>query len=230
MFWIIQGRVAASRFRDAEDRAAQIIRAAEKEAETRAREAKLEAKDLIVQAKADLDKEIQAQRAEILILEKRLLQKEESLDRKVANCERREAELQTKDRATTLKEQALAEKQAEAEHLVKERVAALEHASGMTADEARTRLLLEVEKEAKFDAAKMVSRIQEEAKETADREAKEIITRSIQRITRDYVTESTISVVSIPNDSMKGRIIGREGRNIRALEAVTGIRPGLKRW
>ena len=91
MFWIIQGRVAASRFRDAEDRAAQIIRAAEKEAETRAREAKLEAKDLIVQAKADLDKEIQAQRAEILILEKRLLQKEESLDRKVANCERREA-------------------------------------------------------------------------------------------------------------------------------------------
>ena len=223
LFWIIQGRVAASRFRDAEDRAAQIIRAAEKEAETRAREAKLEAKDLIVQAKADLDKEIQAQRAEILILEKRLLQKEESLDRKVANCERREAELQTKDRATTLKEQALAEKQAEAEHLVKEQVAALEHASGMTADEARTRLLLEVEKEAKFDAAKMVSRIQEEAKETADREAKEIITRSIQRITRDYVTESTISVVSIPNDSMKGRIIGREGRNIRALEAVTGV-------
>src|SRR6266542_3960944 len=98
LFWMIQGRVAASRFRDAEDRAAQIIRAAEKEAETRAREAKLEAKDLIVQAKADLDKEIQTQRAEILVLEKRLLQKEESLDRKVANCERREADLQAKDR------------------------------------------------------------------------------------------------------------------------------------
>ena len=202
---MIQRWVVASRLRDAEDRATRIIRAAEKEAETRAREAKLEAKDLIVQSKADLDKEIQAQRAEILLLEKRLLQKEESLDRKGTLHERRDEDLQTRERAVGLRETVVIEKEAAVERLARERVAALEQASGMTADQAKTAIMLEVEKEAKFEAAKMVKRIQDETKETADREAKEIITRSIQRITRDYVAESTISVVSIPNDSMKGR-------------------------
>lgn len=223
MYWLIQGKVVISRVRDAEDRAAQIIRAAEKEAETRAREAKLEAKDLIVQARAELDKEIQAQRAEILELEKKLIQKEESLDRKVATCERREADLQAKEKAVALREGAVAEKTAEAERIVRARLAALEQASGMTVEAAKAQILRDVEEEARFDAAKMIKRIQDEAKETADREAKEIITRSIQRITRDYVAESTISVVTIPNDGMKGRIIGREGRNIRALEAATGV-------
>ena len=223
MFWIIQGWVVSSRIRDAEDRAARIIRVAEKEVETRGREARLEAKDLIVQAKADLEKEMQAQRAEILVLEKRLVQKEESLDRKAAQSDRREEDLQAKERALALRETAVVNKETSVEHLNRERLAALEQASGMTADQAKTAIMLEVEKEAKFDAAKMVKRIQDEAKETADREAKEIITRSIQRITRDYVAESTISVVSIPSDGMKGRIIGREGRNIRALEAATGV-------
>jgi ribonucrease Y len=223
MFWIIQGWVVSSRFRLAEDRAAQIIRAAEKDADTRAREARLEAKDLIVQAKTDLEKEIQTHRAEILALEKRLLQKEETLDRKASQCERRDEDLQTKERAVGVREKSVQDKEIAVESLTRERIAALEHASGMTADQAKTAIMLEIEKEAKFDAAKMVKRIQDEAKETADREAKEIITRSIQRITRDYVAESTISVVAIPNDGMKGRIIGREGRNIRALEAATGV-------
>ncbi|HEY3197765.1 MAG TPA: ribonuclease Y [Nitrospirales bacterium] len=223
MLWVIQRWVVSSRIRDAEERAARIVRAAEKEAETRAREAKLEAKDLIVQARADLEKEMQGQRAEILVLEKRLVQKEESLDRKAGQSERREDDLRAKEQAVVLRETSLVDKEAAVERLTRERLAALEHASGMTADQAKTAIMLEVEKEAKFDAAKMVKRIQDEAKETADREAKEIITRSIQRITRDYVAESTISVVSIPNDGMKGRIIGREGRNIRALEAATGV-------
>ncbi len=221
--WLIQGKVAASRLREAEDRAAHIVRVAEKEAETRAREAKLEAKDLIVQAKADLDKEVQSQRAEILALEKRLLEKEESLDRKVANCDRRESDLQKREKEVTRLETVLTEKEAVGERLIRERRATLEQASRMTTEEAKAMLLHEVEKEAKFDAAKMIKRIQDETKEVADREAKEIITRSIQRITRDYVSEATISVVPIPNDGMKGRIIGREGRNIRALEAATGI-------
>ncbi len=221
--WLIQGKVVAWRFRDAEDRAAQIVRTAEKEAETRAREARLEAKDLIVQAKADLDKEAQAQRAEFLALEKRLLQKEESLDRKVATCDRREADILKKEKAVDHQEAAVADKEAQVERLARERAAALEQVSGMTAEEAKATLLREIEAEARFDAAKMIKRVQDEAKETADREAKDIITRSIQRITRDYVSEATISVVAIPNDSMKGRIIGREGRNIRALEAATGI-------
>src|SRR5213594_2522245 len=188
MLWLIHGKVVASRFHEAEDRAAQIVRTAEKEASTQAREAQLEAKDMIVQAKAELDKEMQGQRNEILALEKRLIQKEESLDRRA-----------------------------------QERTKALEYASGMTADEAKAALLQQVESEAKFEAAKMIKRIQDETKEMADREAKEIITRSIQRITRDYVAEATISVVPLPSDGMKGRIIGREGRNIRALEAATGI-------
>lgn len=200
-----------------------MIRSAEKEAETRAREAKLEAKDLIVQAKADLERETQAQRSEILVLEKRLLQKEESLDRKAGQYDKRESELQAKEHAIGLREKQLSTKESEIERLARERLAALEEASGMTADQAKVAILQEMEKETRFDAAKMVKRITEEAKETADREAKEIITRSIQRITRDYVAESTISVVAIPNDSMKGRIIGREGRNIRALEAATGV-------
>jgi ribonuclease Y len=213
----------ASRLRDAEDRAAQIIRSAEKEAETRGREAKLEAKDMMVQAKADLEREMQAQRSEILVLEKRLLHKEESLDRKVGQYDRRENDLQAKDQALGQREKQVGAKETDLERLARERLAALEQASGMTADQAKVAILQEMEKETRFDAAKMVKRITEEAKETADREAKEIITRSIQRITRDYVAESTISVVPIPNDGMKGRIIGREGRNIRALEAATGV-------
>jgi ribonuclease Y len=223
MLWLIQGKVVASRLREAEDRATQIVKTAEKEAVTRAREAQIEAKGMIVQAKADLEKEMQAQRAEMLALEKRLLQKEEALDRKVSNCDRRESELQKKDKAVALREKEIDEKAADAERLIQERTKALEYAAGMTADEAKASLLTQVESDAKFEGAKMIKRIQDETKETADREAKEIITRSIQRITRDYVSEATISVVAIPNDSMKGRIIGREGRNIRALEAATGI-------
>jgi len=223
VLWLIQGSVAATRLRDAKDRAAQIVRAATKEAEALVREARLEAKALIVQAKADLGKEIQAQRAEILALERRLLQKEENLDRKVADCDRRASELQEKEQMVSRREQTVAGKETAVEGLIRDRRATLEQASGMTAEEAKVALLRDVEQEAKFDAAKMIKRIQDETKEVADREAKEIITRSIQRITRDYVSEATISVVTIPNDGMKGRIIGREGRNIRALEAATGI-------
>ena len=223
MLWLIQGKVVASRLREAEERAAQIVKTAEKEAVTGAREAQVEAKGMIVQAKADLDKEIQSQRAEILGLEKRQLQKEEALDRKVSNCDRRESELQKKEKAVALREKEIVDKAAETEHLVQERTKALEYAAGMTAAEAKAALLAQVESDVKFESAKMIKRIQDETKEIADREAKDIITRSIQRITRDYVSEATISVVAIPNDSMKGRIIGREGRNIRALEAATGI-------
>src|SRR5438034_371126 len=223
MIWLIQGKVVASRFREAEDRAAQIVRTAEKEASTQAREAQLEAKDMIVQAKAELDKEMQGQRNEILALEKRLIQKEESLDRRMSNSDRRESELQKREKTVAALEKAVEEKETEVARLAQERTKALEYASGMTADEAKAALLQQVESEAKFEAAKMIKRIQDETKEMADREAKEIITRSIQRITRDYVAEATISVVPLPSDGMKGRIIGREGRNIRALEAATGI-------
>src|SRR3989454_4624101 len=178
---------------------------------------------MIVQAKAELDKEMQGQRNEILALEKRLIQKEESLDRRMSNSDRRESELQKREKTVAALEKALEEKEADGARLIQDHTKALEYASGMTADEAKASLLQQVESGAKFEAAKMIKRIQDETKEIADREAKEIITRSIQRITRDYVAEATISVVPLPSDGMKGRIIGREGRNIRALEAATGI-------
>jgi ribonuclease Y len=226
MLWLIQGKVVASRLREAEERAAQIVKTAEKEASTRAREAQIEAKGMIVQAKSELDKETQAQRTEILALEKRLLQKEEALDRKGSNADRRESELQKKEKTVVGREQAMADKEAGVDRLIQERTKALEYAAGMTAGEAKAALLAQVENDAKFEAAKMIKRIQDETKEIADREAKEIITRSIQRITRDYVSEATISVVTIPNDSMKGRIIGREGRNHPGARGCDGHRSG----
>src|SRR5437870_52254 len=160
MLWLIHGKVVASRFREAEDRAAQIVRTAEKEASTQAREAQLEAKDMIVQAKAELDKEMQGQRNEILALEKRLIQKEESLDRRMSNSDRRESELQKREKTVAALEKAVEEKGTEVARLAQERTKALEYASGMTADEAKAALLQQVESEAKFEAAKMIKRIQ----------------------------------------------------------------------
>src|SRR5437870_1947053 len=159
MLWLIHGKVVASRFREAEDRAAQIVRTAEKEASTQAREAQLEAKDMIVQAKAELDKEMQGQRNEILALEKRLIQKEESLDRRMSNSDRRESELQKREKTVAALEKAVEEKETEVARLAQERTKALEYASGMTADEAKAALLQQVESEAKFEAAKMIKRI-----------------------------------------------------------------------
>src|SRR5438093_10672167 len=141
----------------------------------------------------------------------------------MSNFDRREAEFQKREKTVAVREKALEEKEADVARLIQDHTKALEYASGMTADEAKASLLQQVESGAKFEAAKMIKRIQDETKEIADREAKEIITRSIQRITRDYVAEATISVVPLPSDGMKGRIIGREGRNIRALEAATGL-------
>ncbi len=207
----------------AEERARQAVQGAEREAENLIKEAKLESKGLLFQARTELEREEKEKRAELVAQEKRLFQKEEALDRKVATNEKREAEVQRREGTLSTREADLAAKEAACDRAVKEHRQALERVAGMTVEEAKRQLLSEIESEARLEAAGVAKRIIDEAKEGAEREAREIIARSIQRVTRDYVSEGTISVVQIPNDGMKGRIIGREGRNIRAIEAATGI-------
>lgn len=213
----------AQRQRQSEERALQLVQNAERDAESLLKEAKLEAKDLLFQAKADLEKEQKEARGELMLMEKRLLQREENLDRKTGAVEKREAEAQKHEQGLAKREEAILAREEACEKAVKEHRQALERVAGMTVEEAKRQLLTEIESEARLDAAGVAKRIIDEARENAEREAREIIARSIQRVTRDYVSEATISVVPIPNDGMKGRIIGREGRNIRAIEAATGI-------
>jgi ribonuclease Y len=201
----------------------QLTERANREAETLLKEARLEAKDLLLQARAELEREQKEKGGELIALEKRLLQREETLERKSAALERRESETQRGEAALAQRDEALAAKEAVCAQAVKEHRQALERVAGLTVEEAKRQLQGEIESEAKLESAGLVKRIIDEAKEGAEREAREIIARSIQRVTRDYVSEATISVVPIPNDGMKGRIIGREGRNIRAIEAATGI-------
>ena len=207
----------------AEEYARQTRQSAEREAENLVKEAKLEAKDMLLQGKADIEREQKAKQSEWAGQEKRLSQKEEQLERKITVVEKRESEAQRREALLAKQEETIAGTEATSERLLKERRQALEQVSGMTVDEAKRQLMSEIEGVAKHEAAGMAKRILDEAKENAEREAREIITRSIQRVTRDYVSEATISVVPIPNDGMKGRIIGKEGRNIRAIEAATGI-------
>ena len=214
--------LAASRSQ-AEEQARQLVQGAEREADNLVKEAKLEARGLLFQARAELEKEQKDKRSELGVQEQRLLQREENLERKTGAEEKREAETQKRDLALAKREEALAAKEAACGQAIKEHRQALERVAGLTVEEAKRQLLGEIESEARLEAAGVSKRIVDEAKENAEREAREIIARSIQRVTRDYVSEATISVVPIPNDAMKGRIIGREGRNIRAIEAATGI-------
>ena len=214
--------LTAKRAQEAEQ-SRQTIQNAQREAENIVKEAKLEAKDLIFQSKAESDKEQKAKLSELATAEKRLVQREEAIDKRIGALDKRDAEGQKREQELIKKEERLIGKEAACAQAEREHREALERVAGMTADEAKRQLLQELESQARLDAAGIAKRTLEEARENAEREAREIITTSIQRVVRDYVSESTISVVPIPNDAMKGRIIGREGRNIRAIEAATGI-------
>lgn len=200
-----------------------MIQNAQREAENIVKEAKLEAKDLVFQSKAELEKEQKAKFLELATNEKRLVQREEAIDKRIGVLDKRDAEGQKREQDLMKKEEKLIAKEAACAQAEREHREALERVAGLTAEEAKKQLLQEMESQARLDAAGIAKRTLEEARENAEREAREIITTSIQRVVRDYVSESTISVVPIPNDAMKGRIIGREGRNIRAIEAATGI-------
>ncbi|MGN0364165.1 MAG: ribonuclease Y [Bilifractor sp.] len=200
----------------AEEQARGIIDEALKTAETKKREALLEAQEENLKLKNEREKENRERRAELQKYEKRVLAKEESVEKKADNLERREGNL-------SAKEAKLLEKEKRVDELQNQRVLELEKISGMTSEEAKEFLLKSVEDEVKIDAAKLYKDYVDKAKEEADKKAQEYVVTAIQKCAVDHVSESTISVVELPNDEMKGRIIGREGRNIRALEQATGV-------
>jgi len=200
-----------------------IIEEAKKDAERVKKEAQLEAKDVVYQVKAEAEKELKERRSELNHLDKRLRQKEEILEKKSEQHEKREHELSKQERDFTRKERALLDKETKYEKMLKEQTQMLERISNLSSEEARQELLQKVQEESKFEAARLAKRIEDEARENAEKKAKEIIGFSIQRFSSDYVTDNTVTAVTLPNDEMKGRIIGREGRNIRALEAATGV-------
>jgi len=208
---------------DARREAETIRKEAGLEAETIRKEAGLEARDRVLHAKAEAEGELKERRLELNRLDRRLRQREEMLDRKLEHMEKKEGELNRREKELINKEKSLSEKAQNYERLIKEQGILLEQLSGLSAEEAKKELLARVEAESKFEALRIARRIEDEAIEIADRKAKEILSLAIQRYASDYVGEISVSTVTLPNDEMKGRIIGREGRNIRALEAATGI-------
>ncbi len=209
--------------RQAEELPAKVIEDARREAETITKEAELKAKDAAIAAKEEHERQTREKNKDLQALEKRLTQKEENLDKKAVLVDQKEVDILKKEQGVSQKEQALAQREDELKKAADVQKAKLEQISGMSAADAKKELMVAMESEAKHDAAKMIKAIEEEARETADKKAKEIMALAIQRYAGEYVAERTVSVVPLPSDEMKGRIIGREGRNIRALEAATGI-------
>ena len=211
-----QKKVTASTIGNAEDRAREIIDEALKTAENKKREGLLEVKEESIRTKNELDKEIKERRSEVQRYERRIQQKEENIDKKADAIEKKEASLAAREDELSRQKEKIAK-------LNEERVQELERISGLTSDQAKEYLLKIVEDEVKHETAVLVKELETRAKEEADKKAKEYVVNAIQRCAADHVSETTISVVQLPNDEMKGRIIGREGRNIRTLETLTGV-------
>lgn len=207
---------AESKIGNAESKAREIIDDAVKTAEAKKKESLLEIKEESIKNKNELEKETKERRNELQRYEKRVLSKEEALDKKADAIEKREA-------GFTAKEEQLRQREAKVEELGRQRVQELERISGLTSEQAKEYLLKTVEDDVKHDTAKMIKEVEAQAKEEADKKAKEYVVTAIQRCAADHVAETTISVVQLPSDEMKGRIIGREGRNIRTLETMTGV-------
>ncbi|MHB8927716.1 MAG: ribonuclease Y [Bacillota bacterium] len=214
--FLIRKMIAEARIASAEEAARKIVDEARKDAEGKRREAVLEAKEDVHRLRTEFEREVRERRAEIQRSERRLVQKEEVLDRKVESLEKKEENLHRKEGELDRLHESIAE-------LHQKQIAELERVSNLTSQEAKQLLLASVEEEIRHDAAVMIKDIEARAKEEADKRARDIISLAIQRCAADHVAESTVSVVALPNDEMKGRIIGREGRNIRTLETMTGI-------
>jgi ribonuclease Y len=223
VWWLVLRRQAKRVTARARRQAAKILEEAERASDTKLREAEIVAKEKLLQARSEFEKVSRERRAELEGLERRLGQKEDTLDKRLDQLDGRERELQGRERAVQDRETASARKEAEVERLLAQEREKLEQIAGLTAQQAKEELLRVMENEARMDAAHLVKRIEDEAREQAHRHAQRIIAMAVQRSASDYVSETTVSVVVLPNDEMKGRIIGREGRNIRALEAATGV-------
>ena len=214
--YLVRKNVAEGKIATAEEQAIRIVQDAEQTGEAKRKEIMMEAKEEIHRLRSEMERENKDRRNDLQRQERRLLQKEENLDRKIESFERKEEKLASK-------EQRLNAAQEKAEAMLEKRQVELERISGLTSDEAKQELLQSLEEEVKHESAMMVKDLEQQAKDEADRKAREIISLAIQRCAADHVAETTVSVVGLPNDEMKGRIIGREGRNIRTLETLTGI-------
>jgi len=209
-------KVAESTMGSAEIKAENILEEANRNAKARAKEMLLEAKEESIKTKSEADKDAKERRNELQRLEKRLLQKEEVLDRKIEKTGEKEDQIKAKS-------EELDELKAKAQQALSQQHEELERIAGMTKEAAKQELVAIIEQEARFESAKLVREIEQKAKAEADKKAKEVLVTAVQRCAVDHIAETTVSVVNLPNDDMKGRIIGREGRNIRALESLTGI-------
>lgn len=208
--------IAEAKIASAEEAAKKLIADAIKEADAKKRETILEAKEEVHRLRTEFDNEVKERRQEQQRVDKRLAQKEESLERKLENAEKKEEALLQRETELTAMEQKI-------QDLYQQQLGELERLSGLSTEEARELLLQNVEKEVRHEAAQLIKEIENQTRLESEKRAREIISQSIQRYAADHVAETTVSVVNLPNDEMKGRIIGREGRNIRALETLTGI-------
>ncbi|MGQ9695699.1 MAG: ribonuclease Y [Thermodesulfobacteriota bacterium] len=221
--FLINKKIAANRWRLAEQKAGELLEAAKREAEALKKEAEIQTKDHFYRARVEFEAEAKERRLELQNMERRLLQKEENIDKRLDVLDQKEANLTKREKALQQQEKIIHEKEKQYYALVEEQKQLLEQMAGISAEEAKERLMQMVESEMRHESAKLIKRIEEETQSIADRKAKEIIASAIQRYAADYVAEETVSVVNLPNEEMKGRIIGREGRNIRTLEAACGV-------
>ncbi len=221
--FFVRKKTVESRVDSIENYSKRILQEAQKEAKTLKKEAALQAKDTLYQMKVEFEKETKEKKEQLLVQEKRLFHKEENLDKKIEQLEKREGRIGDRERSIDRIDKELRRKGEEYERLIQDQRRHLENLAGISSEEAKQFLISSMELEARHDAAKMMRRIENEARAEADRKAQEILALAVKRYSGDYVAEKTVSVVNLPNDEMKGRIIGREGRNIRAIEAATGI-------
>ncbi len=223
MAYLIKGKIVSGKVRAAKEEALNIIRDAKRKSETLLKEARLEAKDRLFKMKSEFDTETKETRSELKKQERRLISKEENIDKKLEQFESRDREISRTEKKLAQKAKTIEASERKYNQLVEEQKHQLETISSLTAEQAKELLIRAMENEARHEGAKMIKRIENETREQAEKKAKKIMATAIQRYAGDYVAERTVSVVQLPSDEMKGRIIGREGRNIRALEAATGI-------
>ena len=221
--FFLRKKLVESKLATADEAAKKVFADAKKEAETLKKEARLQAKEELYKSKAEFEKESRNKKYEMQKMEKRLSQKEENLEKKVNLLEQKDISVAKREKALEPQEKRVKEMEEKYTAALDEQKSLLEKISGMTSSEAKKLLMQNIENEAKLDSARTIRRIEEETKENADKISRNIIAMAIQRYSADYVAEKTVSLVNLPNDEMKGRIIGREGRNIRAIEQLTGV-------
>jgi ribonucrease Y len=219
----IQRQITTRHLGDVAQHGRRVLEEAERNAESRLKDAAIEAKEVVFRARAELEQEARERQKEVQALERRLSQKEEQVTRRLDQFDRRDRDYHAREEGLRTREHGLKEIEAKQQALVDEQRRHLERIAGLTAEEAKQRLLSQMEEEARREAILIAMRLEEEAREGAERKAREVLATTIQRLAPDYTVETAVSIVDLPSDDMKGRIIGREGRNIRALELATGV-------